>query len=66
MATRHMNHIGPRLMYVHTLVLYTLTDTYVNVNNTKAVCGRSDFRSKRLGLVRLDVSSRTKLDFVIM
>lgn len=44
MATRHMNHIGPRLMYVHTLVLrYTLTDTHVNVNNTEAVCERSDF-----------------------
>lgn len=30
---------------------------YVNVNNTEAVCGRSDFRSKRLGFVRFDVFS---------
>jgi len=56
MATRHMNHIGPRLMYIHTLVLHV--NRYIcNVNNTEAVCGRSDFRSKRLGFIRFDVSS---------
>lgn len=50
-----MNHIGPRLMYVHTLVLHI--DEYICVNNTEAVCERSDFRGKRLGFVRLGVPS---------
>lgn len=42
-------------MYVHTLVLHI--DEYIYVNNTEAVYGRSDFRGKRLGFVRFDVSS---------